>query len=376
MKILHTSDLHLGKKINEVSMLAEQRFILDKILDIVDREKPDCVIIAGDVYDKTVPSGEAVTVFDEFLTTLSAKALSVFVISGNHDSAERMAFGSRLMEKNNVYISPVFNGEIKPIKLFDNFGAVNFYLLPFIKAANARRFFEDREIKSTSDAMGAVIENMDINEAERNILVAHQFVTGALTCDSEEISVGGTDEIDYRIFKNFDYTALGHIHGPQKIGQENIRYSGTPLKYSFSEVRHKKSLTVIEAEEKGSIKIDAIPLEPEHDMREIKGSFEELMLKKNYESTNTADYLHITLTDEEDVIDAIQKLRLIYSNLLRLDYDNTRTRTQRDFTEAADIHLKNPVELFDEFYEKQNGKPMASEQRSYVVEVMEKTFNR
>ena len=376
MKILHTSDLHLGKKVNEFSMLEEQIYILKKMLKAIDEEKPDCFIIAGDVYDKSVPSGEAVTVFDKFLTELSSRNLPVFVISGNHDSAERMAFGSRLMEKNNVYFSPLFYGKIEPVKLTDQFGSVNFYLLPFLKAANVRRFFEDEEIKSAAQAISTVISHMDINKLERNILVAHQFVIGAATCDSEELSVGGTDEIDYHIMEDFDYVALGHIHGAQRIGHEKIRYSGTPLKYSFSEVQHKKSLTIIEIKEKGSVTIGTVPLEPLHDMREIKGSFDELMLKDSYMGTSTEDYLHITLTDEEDVIDAVQKLKLIYPNLLRLDYDNIRTRTQRDFTESADIREKSPMELFDEFYEKQNGRAMAEEQRDYVLGVMEKVFDR
>lgn len=320
MKFLHLSDLHIGKRVNEFSMLEEQEYILTKIINIIDDENPDAVVIAGDVYDKSVPSAEAVQLFDDFLCRLAKRKLQVFVISGNHDSAERMAFGGRLMDISGVHMSPVYNGNVEPISLDDEFGKVNFFMLPFVKPANVRRFFEDAEIESYTDAIRVAVENMNVNTDERNVIVTHQFVTGAEKCESEEISVGGSDNVDASVFDCFDYVALGHIHGPQNIGSERVRYCGTPLKYSFSEAKHKKSVTVVGMGEKGSLEICTIAIEPKRDMREIKGTYAEITLKENYINTNTDDYMHITLTDEEDIPDAIGKLRVIYPNLMKLDY--------------------------------------------------------
>ncbi len=287
MKLIHLSDLHLGKRVNEFSMLEDQEFILTKIINIIDGEKPDAVIIAGDVYDKSVPSAEAVQLFDDFLCRLAKRKLHVFVISGNHDSAERMAFGGRLMEMSGVHMSPVCNGNVKPISLEDEFGRVNFYMLPFVKPANVRRFFEDSEIESYTDAVRAAVESMNVNTAERNVIITHQFVTGAERSESEEISVGGSDNVDASVFDCFDYVALGHLHGAQSIGRETLRYSGTPLKYSFSEKDQTKAVTVVELGEKGRVCVSSLPLAPRRDMREIRGTYAELTLRDNYAGTNT-----------------------------------------------------------------------------------------
>lgn len=371
MKLIHLSDLHLGKRVNEFSMLEDQEFILTKIINIIDGEKPDAVIIAGDVYDKSVPSAEAVQLFDDFLCRLAKRKLHVFVISGNHDSAERMAFGGRLMEMSGVHMSPVCNGNVKPISLEDEFGRVNFYMLPFVKPANVRRFFEDSEIESYTDAVRAAVESMNINTAERNVIITHQFVTGAERSESEEISVGGSDNVDASVFDCFDYTALGHIHGPQNIGSERIRYCGTPLKYSFSEAKHKKSVTVVELREKGNLEVRTVALEPKRDMREIKGNYAEITLKDNYVNTNTDDYIHITLTDEDDIPDAIGKLRVIYPNLMKLDYDNNRTRTCAKLDIIENIELRSPLDLFSEFYENQNNQPMTDGQSAFMESLIE-----
>lgn len=371
MKLIHLSDLHLGKRVNEFSMLEDQEFILTKIINIIDGEKPDAVIIAGDVYDKSVPSAEAVQLFDDFLCRLAKRKLHVFVISGNHDSAERMAFGGRLMEMSGVHMSPVCNGNVEPISLEDEFGRVNFYMLPFVKPANVRRFFEDSEIESYTDAVRAAVENMNVNTAERNVIITHQFVTGAERSESEEISVGGSDNVDASVFDCFDYTALGHIHGPQNIGSERIRYCGTPLKYSFSEAKHKKSVTVVELREKGNIEVRTVALEPKRDMREIKGNYAEITLKENYINTDTDDYMHITLTDEDDIPDAIGKLRVIYPNLMKLDYDNNRTRTCAKLDIIENIELRSPLDLFSEFYEKQNNQPMTDGQSEFMESLIE-----
>ena len=371
MKLIHLSDLHLGKRVNEFSMLEDQEFILTKIINIIDGEKPDAVIIAGDVYDKSVPSAEAVQLFDDFLCRLAKRKLHVFVISGNHDSAERMAFGGRLMEMSGVHMSPVCNGTVKPISLEDEFGRVNFYMLPFVKPANVRRFFENSEIESYTDAVRAAVESMNVNTAERNVIITHQFVTGAERSESEEISVGGSDNVDASVFDCFDYTALGHIHGPQNIGSERIRYCGTPLKYSFSEAKHKKSVTVVELREKGNLEVRTVALEPKRDMREIKGTYAEITLKDNYVNTNTDDYIHITLTDEDDIPDAIGKLRVIYPNLMKLDYDNNRTRTCAKLDIIENIELRSPLDLFSEFYENQNNQPMTDGQSEFMESLIE-----
>ena len=371
MKLIHLSDLHLGKRVNEFSMLEDQEFILTKIINIIDGEKPDAVIIAGDVYDKSVPSAEAVQLFDDFLCRLAKRKLHVFVISGNHDSAERMAFGGRLMEMSGVHMSPVCNGNVEPISLEDEFGRVNFYMLPFVKPANVRRFFENSEIESYTDAVRAAVESMNVNTAERNVIITHQFVTGAERSESEEISVGGSDNVDASVFDCFDYTALGHIHGPQNIGSERIRYCGTPLKYSFSEAKHKKSVTVVELREKGNLEVRTVALEPKRDMREIKGTYAEITLKENYINTDTDDYMHITLTDEDDIPDAIGKLRVIYPNLMKLDYDNNRTRTCAKLDIIENIELRSPLDLFSEFYENQNNQPMTDGQSEFMESLIE-----
>lgn len=371
MKFLHLSDLHIGKRVNEFSMLEDQEYILTKIINIIDEEKPDAVVIAGDVYDKSVPSAEAVQLFDDFLCRLAKRKLQVFVISGNHDSAERMAFGGRLMDISGVHMSPVYNGKVEAISLDDEFGKVNFFMLPFVKPVNVRRFFEDAQIESYTDAVRVAVENMNVNTDERNVIVTHQFVTGAEKCESEEISVGGSDNVDASVFDCFDYVALGHIHGPQNIGSERVRYCGTPLKYSFSEAKHKKSVTVVEMSEKGSLEIRTIALESKRDMREIKGTYAEITLKDNYINTNTDDYIHITLTDEEDIPDAIGKLRVIYPNLMKLDYDNKRTRSSAKLDIIENIEQRSPLDLFAEFYKKQNNQPMTDRQSEFMKSLIE-----
>ena len=327
MKLIHLSDLHLGKRVNEFPMLEDQQYILTEILQIIDREAPDAVLIAGDVYDKSVPSAEAVGLLDEFLVDLSRRKLQVFVISGNHDSPERMAFGGRLMERSGVHLAPVYDGKVRPFALSDEYGLVKVYLLPFVKPSHVRRCFPDREIASYTDALSVAIGAMEVDEAERNVLVTHQFVTGAARCDSEEISVGGTDNVDAAVFAPFDYVALGHIHGPQQVGRETVRYCGTPLKYSFSESGQQKSITVVELGEKGSVAVRTVPLTPMRDLVARRGTYQELTFRGFYEGTSyQRDYVHITLTDEEDIPDAVSKLRIIYPNLMKLDYDNQRTR--------------------------------------------------
>ena len=371
MIIVHLSDLHLGKRVNGFSMLEDQRYILERILTIIDDEKPQAVVIAGDVYDKPVPPAEAVELFDDFLVKLARRNLTVFVISGNHDSPERLAFAARLMDGSGVHMAPVYNAMVQPFFLEDEFGPVGFYSLPFLKPAHVRRFFPGETIESYTDALRTAVNDLRADMKTRNVLITHQFVTGAAVCDSETVSVGGTDNVDAAVFDGFDYVALGHIHGPQSVGRQTLRYCGTPLKYSFSEANHKKSVTVVELRQKGSVAVRTVPLTPLRELREIRGSYEELTLRANYQGSNTEDYLHVTLTDEEDVPNALDRLRTIYPNIMKLDYDNTRTRAAQWIPDQTEMEHKSELELFQDFYAQQNGKPMSREQSDYCSRLIE-----
>lgn len=374
MKIMHLSDLHIGKKVNEYSMLQDQIYILKEILQIIDDEKVETVIIAGDVYDRSLPPNEALELFDEFLYQLSGRNVNVFVISGNHDSPERISYGGRMMTKNKIFLSPVYDGNVKPITLNDDYGEVNFYLLPFVRPADIRRYFPDENIENYTDAVKVAIDNMNVDFNERNILVTHQFVTGAELSESEDIIVGGTDNVSGEVFDGFDYVALGHIHREQTVGKDNIRYCGTPLKYSFSEAKNIKSVTILDFNDKGNIEYSKIPLTPFRDMREIRGTYYKLTLKSSYESTNTEDYLHITLTDEEDIPDAIGKLRSIYPNIMKLDYDNLRTRGSGTVDAIENIESKSPFELFAELFKQQNNQDMSEEQEEIMRNLIDKIW--
>lgn len=373
MKFIHLSDLHLGIRVNEFSMIEEQEAVLSQILGIIDAEAPDGVLLAGDIYDKSVPSAEAVQVFDSFLAELAKRSLQVFVISGNHDSPERIAFGSRIMDVSGIHLSPVYDGNIKPVTITDTYGKVNVYMLPFVKPAHVRRFFADENIVTYTDAVRVAVKNMNINEGERNLLVTHQFVTGASVCDSEEITVGGTDNVDASVFESFDYVALGHIHGAQNCGSERIRYSGTPLKYSFSEITHQKSVSVVELLDKGELSVRTVPLTPIHDMSEIRGTFEELFAADYHVGNPIVDnYLRVTLTDEDDVPDAYARLRMVYKNLMNVRYDNKRTRENSEIADVTDVERKTPFELFAEFFTLQNNSEMSEEQSEYMKKIIEK----
>ncbi len=372
MKLIHMSDLHLGKRVNEYSMIEDQEYILKRILTAIREEEPDGILIAGDVFDRQVPSEEAVKLWDGFLLSLAKKKIPVYAISGNHDSVIRFSEHHALVEAEGIYLAPEYDGQVKCHRLSDGQTEVRIYLLPFLKPAHVRNIFRDEEIADYTDACRVAVAHMDIDPAAINLLVAHQFVTGAVTCESEEATVGGLDNVDASVFDPFDYVALGHLHGSQSVGRDTLRYCGTPLKYSFSEKDHVKSLTVVEIEAKDRITIRAIPLTPEHDMREIRGTYDELMLKKNYEGTATDDYLHVILTDEQDVVDAAAKLRTVYPNLMKLTYDNARTRADQEIGDLKAVEGRDPVDLFAEFYEKQNNQPMTKEQRAFVTDCIER----
>ncbi len=372
MKFLHLADLHLGKRVNGFSMLEDQAHILRQILAILDDEQPDGVLIAGDVYDKSVPSVEAVELLDGFLTELRARGVPVLLISGNHDSPERLAFGGRVMDSCGIHISPVYDGALAPVTLQDAFGPVHVWLLPFVKPAHVRRWFPDADIESYTDAMAEAVAHMDIDTAARNVLVTHQFVTGGTCSGSEELSVGGTDNVDSGVFAPFDYVALGHLHGAQHIGRETIRYAGSPLKYSFSEARQHKSVTVVTLGEKGDVQVRTVALTPLRELREIRGSYDELTARSFYEHTTyRSDYLHLILTDEQDVFDAMSRLRTIYPYLMTLDYDNARTRAAGGMSVPAETERRTPLELFEALYLRQNHQPMSEVQRAYIAQLME-----
>lgn len=371
MRFLHLSDLHLGKRVCEFSMLDDQRYILEQILSLLDTRPVDAVLLAGDLYDKPVPPAEAVRLLDWFLTELADRKLPVFAISGNHDSAERIAFGAHLLAGSQVYVSPVFEGAPAPIPLTDAYGPVDIYLLPFLKPAMVRHIYPDEPIESYSDALGCVLRRCAPDPARRSVLVAHQFVAGAAACESEEPSVGGLDCVDAALFDGFDYVALGHLHSPQKVGRDTLRYCGTPLKYSFSEAYQHKSATFVELGPKGEVTLSTAPLTPKHDLRELRGSYMELTDRRSYAGTATDDYLHITLTDEQDVPDALARLRVIYPNLMRLDYDNLRTRTQADLDAPTQTEQKTPLEHFAAFYALQNNQPLSAEQAAFCQQLIE-----
>ena len=371
MKLIHLSDLHIGKRVNEVSMIEDQEYILLQILRIIDDEKPDAVLICGDVYDKSVPSAEAVTLFDDLLCRLAKREIPVLIISGNHDSPERLAFGKVFLERAHIHVSSVYSGKAESVTISDDHGEVDFWLLPFIKPAHVKRFYPDEGIESYTDALRVAVEQMGIDTAKRNVLLTHQFVTGAATCESEDISVGGSDNVDASVFDDFDYVALGHLHGGQNISSSRIRYCGTPLTYSFSEAEHHKSVTVVKLGDKGDLSLELRPLLPRRDLRIIRGAFAEVTEKSFYEGTAADDYLQIILTDEEDVPEALGRLRQIYPNIMKLTYDNTRTRSSRIIDSAENVQRKSPLELFEELYELQNNQPMSDVQRNFALELIE-----
>ena len=372
MKLFHLSDLHIGKRVNEFSMIEDQKYILNRILDLAEEEKPDGIILAGDIYDKQIPSAEAVQVFDEFITRLAGRAIPVFIISGNHDSAERLAFGGRLLNSRGIYLSPVYDGSVTKIPLKDQYGTVWIHLLPFIRPSTVRHVFENEAdlVTDVQTAAETVIRHMEIDLKDRNILVAHQFVTGASRCESEDVQVGGLDNIDAAVFTPFDYTALGHIHSPQNVGTDRVRYCGTPLKYSFSEVDQEKSITVVELEKKGTVRTSLLPLKPLRDMRKLRGTYLELTDRSFYRDMNREDYIQVILTDEDDVPDGLQKLRVIYPNIMQLLYDNQRTKTTQEVDAAQAVEKKTEIELFCEFYELQNNQPMTKQQKDFAEQLI------
>ncbi|MDR3121949.1 MAG: exonuclease SbcCD subunit D [Clostridiales bacterium] len=436
MKFLHLADLHIGKSVNAFSMLEDQEYVLEQVLGYVRAHRPQAVLIAGDVYDKTLPGPEAVRVFDRFLTALAGGAddgsergagagdggergagaegdgdgsgrgagagadgggnyepPAVIVISGNHDSPERLGFASRILQDRNVYLYGLFDGQMRRVTCADEYGAVRFYLLPFIRPSAVRRFYAETAdaIENSSDAVRVVIEAMGIDPAgidaaengniykgTRNVLVAHQFFCAGgddpERSDSERELTGGLDSVDVftsGIADRFDYAALGHLHGPQRVGAEHIRYAGSPLKYSFSECSHRKAALLVELRAKGELTVTPLPLTPLRDMRRVKGPLAALLSRDVSAAGNTRDYLHVTLTDEDEIIDALGKLRTVYPNVMELSFENARTQADPDLGGAADPGGATPLALFEDFFAAQNGAPMRDKQKNTVRALLE-----
>ncbi len=370
MRFLHLADLHIGKRVNGFSMIEDQKFVFEQVYNVIENEKIDGIIMAGDIYDKPVPSAEAVKLFDEMLTRLVSMDLPIFVISGNHDSAERIGFGSDILSAAKVYMSRVYNGNLQKIELEDDYGKINVYLLPFIKPATVKNIYKEAEIKDYDDALAYVLNQEKIDETKRNVIVSHQFVTGAMRSESEEVSVGGLDNVSVENYDAFDYVALGHIHRAQQMGRESARYAGTLLKYSFSEENHNKSMTIVDLKEKGNIEIKEIPVKPLHDLKTIKGKFSEITSEEFYKELKKEDYYRAVLTDEDDILNAIGKLKSIYPNLMSMEYDNTRTRSYSVVDNVETGEAKSPLDYFEEFFEKQNGRKMSEKQRDYLLEIL------
>lgn len=374
MKLFHLADLHIGKRLSEFSLLEDQQAILAEILAYADAERPDAVLIAGDIYDKPIPPAEAVSVFDAFVTGLADRKINVFAISGNHDCAERMAFGSHLMSGRGVWFSPVYDGNIKPVGLSDPFGPVSIWMIPFLKPAFVRAKLPQADCSSYDSAYRAVMETLPLDRSMRNVAVGHQFLTGSVRCESEEVSVGGLDQIGASAFEGFDYVALGHLHTAQTVGAEYIRYCGTPLKYSFSEAKDDKTLSVVELCEKGNVSVRKLPLRPLRNLREICGTYEELTNRRNYEGTPTEDYLHITLTDKEEIPEAMARLQTVYPNAMKLDYKNLRTGMLQEVGQAQNPEKKTPLELFGELFEKQNNRGLTEAEKDFLTPIIEKVW--
>ena len=382
MKLLHISDLHIGKRLGEMPLTEDQKYILDRILEIADEEKPDAVLIAGDVYDKSVPPAEAVSIFDDFIVSLSGICPRVFIISGNHDNGTRLAFGNRLMKESGVVISSVFDGALQEHEMEDEFGTVRIWLLPFIKPVHVRRAEEraaaepgseaDSEaIDDYTSALRRVIGKASFDPAERHVLAAHQYVTGGIRSDSEEKNLGGLDNVDAEVFAPFDYVALGHLHRAQTAGGEQIRYSGAPLCYSFAEAEDDKQALIVELKEKGSLEVRPIPLKPLRAMRTIRGTFDELMSRSFYEGTDYQEaFVRAVLTDEEYIPEGIRRLRTVYRNILEVSYEKAPGAAAEDLEAAGRAEHLSPGAYLAEFYRAMRGRDMNEDQAAFAEEMI------
>ena len=373
MKLLHLGDLHLGRSLGEFDLIRDQEYILNQVLDIIRNREIDAVLIAGDVYDKAIPSEGAVNLLDEFIKKLSDAKVQTYIISGNHDSDDRLNFGSSLFEDKGIYISSRFDGKMRKYVTSDEMGEVNIYLLPFVKASQVKHFYPDEKIETYEDAVRVIIDNSGVDYSSRNVLVAHQFVAGnedPQVAGSEAVgvqNVGLVEKIGYSVMEQFDYAALGHIHSPQRIGADHIRYSGSPLKYSLSEVNNDKSVPVITLGKKGSAHIELVPLKPMRDLRHIRGTRKQLLDRANV--TDTEDFIYVTLTEEDIVNDAIGIFRATYPNTIKLDYDNSHTREMEQVDLGTAAPDRKFSELISDFYSQVFGCDITDSEKQVMMEV-------
>ena len=372
MKFIHLGDLHLGKNVNGFSMIDDQRYILNQVVSIVENKKLDAVIIAGDIYDRSVPSEEAIKLYNDFLKQLVSKKVKVFAISGNHDSDIRTDFGNWMMEESGVYVRGVYDGKVDSITLEDEYGKINVYLLPYVKASHVKYFYPEEEITNYDRAFRCVLSKCDINTKERNVMVAHQFVAGKSDAlefagsENDALNVGTIDCIGYDVFDDFDYVALGHIHSPQKIARDTLRYAGSPLKYSLedTELRKGKKFTIVEIKEKGNITVDLIDIKPLREVRHLRGNLEDIL--KN--AVDKEDYIYATLTDEDTVYEAMARLRQVYPNTMKMDYDNSTTRHIAEDSEIV-TDGKSFTELMNDFFTFSRGKEPDEKEWEIIREV-------
>lgn len=365
MKFLHLADLHLGKRLNDVSFLEDQVRLLCQVEEIARNEQADAVLIAGDVYQKASPQSEAMAAFDQFITRLKSMGLRVFVISGNHDSAQRISYFSSLLKQTGVYVSEAFDGHLQQVTLQDGYGEIVVSLLPFLKPVQVRQFYPDEKIETYQDAMQTVLRHSPVEPAKRNVLVCHQFITGAEISDSEEKTLGGLDNIDASVFADFDYVALGHIHKPQKCTRETLRYAGSLMKYSFSEVNQKKSVTVVEMGEKGNVVVHTVPLNAPHDMRLVEGFLDEVMVLPYSE-----DYVWVTLRDELPPPDARVTVSTVFPNMMKFSILNSKTKTDEDILAKEQMENKTIEELFSDFYRLQNNDQPPTSQHMRILRTL------
>lgn len=376
MRFLHLSDLHLGRQLHRYSLQEEQTEMLHRIQLLVREEKPDAVLIAGDVYDRSIPPVYATQQLDLFLAAL-CRMTTVCLISGNHDSAERLSFLSGPLKASGLHISPAYHGRVEPVTLYDDHGPVDVWLLPFLKAASVRPYFPEETIASTHDAVACAIRHMEIDPGRRNVLVAHQFVAGGVLSGSEEsltytadVSVGGSDLVDASVFAPFDYVSLGHIHRAQNVGSERIRYCGTPMPYDFSECGMEKSAALVELDADRQLTLRTIPLPAPRALVEIRGTFAEITSPEAIRHADKDAYTHVTLTDDAPIPDVMNRLRQVYPRITHLDWDNARTRQSDDFALAADAEKHTPLSLFAEFFQRMGGTDMSPEQAKYVDDLI------
>ena len=363
MRFLHLADLHLGKQMNDLSLLPDQEYILDQILTIAESEQADAVLIAGDVYQRSSPQAEAMALFDRFVTRLAGMGKQVFIISGNHDSALRISYFSSLVKASGVHVTEAFDGRLQSVSLLDRDGEIVIWMLPFLRPSQVKRALPEAKIASYQDAVAAVLRNAPVDPGKRNILLCHQFITGCETSDSEERAVGGLDNIDAAVFDAFDYVALGHIHKPQRVLRDTLRYAGSPLKYSFSEANHKKSVAVVDLLEKGDVQVRAVPLYPLHDVRMLEGTMEELMRLPYSE-----DYLWVTVHDELPPPDARVTLSVNFPNMMKFSVVNSKTKYDLDVQAVQRMESKSVPELFCDFYRLQNNDQQPGEAHLQVIE--------